>query len=137
MRSVLPVCLAALVASGCTMINPQEANPECGACTMEFRTVQVQVVDTGGTPVQELEVVVRNERTGEILDVDQESGGFGAGMYAVVTDGNVDDLSETGDRLVFRATDGTLVAEGTFVVGRDRCSCHIVRETGPERLVAR
>jgi hypothetical protein len=97
----------------------------------------VQVVESGGTPVEGMDVVVRNERTGEVLEVDQESGGFGSGMYAVVTDGNVADLSEQGDPLAFRATDGTLVAEGTFVVGRDRCSCHIVRESGPERLVAR
>jgi hypothetical protein len=103
---------------------------------MEFRTVQVQVVDGSGAPIEDMDVVVRNERTGEVLEVDQESGGFGSGMYAVATDGNVSDLSEEGDRLLFRATDGARVAEGTFVVGRDRCSCHIVRESGPEQLTA-
>ena len=129
--------LVAVSAAGCTMMNPQPAVPECGACTMEFRTVQVQVVDERGAAIEGMEVVVHNQRTGSELEVDQESGGFGSGMYAVVTDSNVDDVSEEGDTLHFRATDGARVAEGSFVVGRDRCSCHIVRESGPERLVAR
>jgi hypothetical protein len=118
------------------MIQQQPGEPECGACTMEFRTVQVRVVDGSGEPIEGLQVVVRNERTGEVLDVNQESGGFGSGMYAVATDGNVSDVSVEGDQLAFRATDGSRVAEGIFVVGRDECSCHIVRESGPERITA-
>jgi hypothetical protein len=136
MRTSIFACLT-LAIGACTTVNQQPTDPECGACTMEFRTVQVQVVDAAGTPLAGLDVVVTNERTGSTLDVDQESGGFGTGMYAVITDSNVNEVSEDGDRLHFRATDGTRVAEGTFVVGRDRCACHIVREEGPEQLVAR
>lgn len=136
MRFVLLACALTLTAAGCTMIN-QPAGPECGACTMEFRTVQVQIVDDRGAPIEGMDVVVRNERTGIDIELDQESGGFGSGMYAVVTDGNVHDLSEEGDTLSFRATDGARVAEGRFVVGHDACACHIVRESGPEQIVAR
>jgi hypothetical protein len=100
--------------------------------------VQVRVVDAQGRPVEGLLPTVRNERTGQTLDVRQEDAGtFGTGMYAVATDANVTDVSEDGDRLLFRASGGDVTAEGTFVVGRDACACHIDRRSGPDELVAR
>jgi hypothetical protein len=135
MRTLLTLSALILAAPGCSTVS--EGAGDC-VCTMEFRTVQVRVVDAAGQPVGDLDVTVTNQRSGETLDVQQEAAGPpAAGTYTVVTDGNVDDVSVEGDDLLFRATGHGRTAEATFVVGRDACACHIDRREGPEQIVAR
>ena len=131
---VLPL---ALVLGGCSLIRSNDGGDEC-VCTLEFRTVTVRVVDAAGQPVPGLDVTVTNERTGAVLDVDQANVAPNEqGVYAVVTDGEVNDVSEAGDPLRFRAEGGGRTAEATFVVGRDACACHIDKRSGPEEVTAR
>ena len=100
--------------------------------------IHVRVVDAQGRPMEGLVASVRNERTGRTLTVSDTDGGMlTPGTYAVVTDNNVADVSEAGDRLLFRATGGGRTAEGVFVVARDACSCHVDRREGPDEIVAR
>jgi len=105
---------------------------------MEFRTITVRVVDDAGRPVEGLAVTVTNERTGAVVEVDQDAAGPpAAGTYVVISDAQVQAVSEAGDRLAFRATDGTRTAEAVVVVSRDACACHVEKESGPEEVVAR
>ena len=100
--------------------------------------VHVRVVDSEGRPVDGLVTTIRNERTGRTLVIGQgDDGTLAPGAYTVITDSNVAEVSEAGDRLLFRATGGGRTAEGVFVVARDACSCHIDRRDGPEEIVAR
>jgi hypothetical protein len=136
-----PLALALLVAlpavGGCSLTRPNDGPGDC-ICTMEFRTIGVRVVDAAGQPVTGLAVTVTNERTGAVVEVDQDAAGPpAAGSYVVISDAQVQAVSEAGDRLTFRATGGGRVAEATFVVSRDACSCHIEKESGPDEIVAR
>ncbi len=135
MRIAFVLATLVLAAPGCSLTRPPDAG-DC-MCTMEFRMVHVRVVDSDGQPVTGLTPVVRNERTGRTLDVSHDGGALAPGTYTVVSDSNVEDVSEAGDRLTFRATGGGRTAEGVFVVARDACSCHIDRREGPEEIVAR
>jgi len=136
MRDALIIAAAVLLSAGCTTAQAPGAD-DC-MCTMEFRTVGVEVVDAAGAAVAGLDVTVTNTRTGRHLDVTQDAAGPQApGRYVVVTDANVDDVGEQGDELLFRAVGQGRTAEGTFVIGRDACACHVDRRSGPERLVAR
>jgi hypothetical protein len=135
MRILLTLSALVLAAPGCSTVS--EGAGDC-VCTMEFRTIQVRVVDGAGRPVGDLDVTVTNRRSGEVLDVQQNAAGPAAtGTYTVVTDSNVDDVSVEGDELLFRATGQGRTAEATFIVGRDACACHIDRREGPEQIVAR
>jgi uncharacterized protein YceK len=137
---LLALCTSAFVLlPGCSLFRSTDGpGPGECPCTMEFRMITVRVVDEAGRPVEGLAVTVRNERTGATLEVRQEdAGAFGAGVYAVATDAHVEDVSEAGDRLAFRASGGGRTAEATVVVARDACACHIEKESGPEEVVAR
>ena len=136
MRTAFLLATLVIAAPGCSLTRAPDAG-DC-VCTMEFRMVQVRVVDSGGQPAAGLATVVRNVSTGRTVDVSQDAGGtLAPGTYTVVSDSNVEDVTEAGDRLTFRATGGGRTAEGIFVVGRDACSCHIDRREGPEEIVAR
>lgn len=135
MRTLLALSTLILAAPGCSTTN--EGAGDC-VCTMEFRTIQVRVVDPAGGPAADLDVTVTNTRTGETLDVQQDAAGPAApGTYTVATDSNVNDVSVEGDELHFRAAGAGRTAEATFVVGRDSCACHIDRREGPDEIVAR
>lgn len=137
LRSALPFGVALpllLLASGCSLVRNHDGpgDGQC-MCTMEFRSVTVNVSDANGVPVSGLAVTVTNERTGAVLDVPQDAMS-GSGTYAVATDGNVSDVSEAGDRLRFHAQGGGRTADAVFVVSRDACACHITKESGPESV---
>ena len=123
------VAVLPLMAAGCP---PGTAG--C-ACTMEYRTITVRVVDAEGAPVEGLQATVTNETTGRVLDMGEEEP-FEPGAYLVATDAHTNTLSEGGDRLRFRAENDALAAEATFVVGVDDCRCHVDKRSGPAVITA-
>ena len=135
MRSTsLAGALLALLLPACSILSPGDGG--VAACTLEFRSYTVQVVDADGQPVDGLTATVRNLRTGEVLDLGDGGGLYtpGDGRYLLVTDGQVGQLSEEGDRLHFRAVGNGLVAEAEYVFTGG--PCHVERVSGPERVVA-
>jgi len=138
MRRLVLALPLLLLASGCSLVrnNDGDGDGQC-MCTMEFRTVTVNVVDGSGEPVTGLTVTVTNERTGAVLDVNQDNASpFGTGIYAVASDANTNDVSVAGDRLRFHAEGNGLTADAVFVVSRDACACHITKDSGPESITA-
>ncbi|HLT48213.1 MAG TPA: hypothetical protein VK002_13345 [Rubricoccaceae bacterium] len=134
MRPLVPF-LALLALPACSA--PRPGGDGDVACTLEFRTYTVQVVDEADQPVGGLTPTVRNLRTGEVLDL-RDTGDVlagGEGRYLVVTDAQLEQLSARGDSLHFRATGDGLVAEAEFVFSGG--PCHVEKESGPEQIVAR
>jgi hypothetical protein len=129
-RPLLALLLAAALPA-CALFRPASDDPV--VCTMEYRTISVEVVDDAGNPVGGLTPTVRNLRTGEVLPFDEGAFG-GEGHYLVATDAHRERLSEEGDRLLFNAAGGGRVAEAEFVVAAD--PCHVQKVSGPERIVA-
>ncbi len=141
MRALLLALPLALLAGGCSLVRSHNGEPEGSGdcmCTMEYRTIGVRVVDAAGQPVTGLAVTVTNTRTGDVLDVDQSNAAPGTtGAYVVLTDSQVQAVSEAGDTLRFHATGGGRTADAEFVVYRDACACHINKRSGPEQITAR
>ena len=136
-KSTLHFATAVLIAltfisySGCDIAS-------CGACTDEFRSYTVRVVNSSGDPVEGLTANVRNERTGRSLTRDSTSGDAGAGgIYALISDSEIDLVSEDGDLISFRAFGSGLVAEAFFVIGTTNCRCHVLKISGPDTITAR
>jgi len=111
---------------------------ETVACTMEFRTFSVAVVNEAGEPVTGLEPVVTMVRTGEDLDFsDTGPGDPASGIYLVMTDGHGSLIEQDEEPVRFTATTGQLSVTGDFVFGMTMCRCHVEQLSGPDTLVMR
>ena len=111
---------------------------ETVACTMEFRTFSVAVVNEAGEPVTGLAPVVTMVRTGEELDLpDMGPGDPESGVYLVMTDGNAALIQQDEEPVRFTATTGQLSVTGDFVFGMTMCRCHVEQLSGPDTLVMR
>lgn len=105
------------------------------ACTEEFVTIQVEVVDAFGRSIPGLSYASVNERTGEVLKSSTDAPTLGAsGVYPVANDLHADRLRVDGDPIRFTASGDGVLASALFVIADD--GCHVRREDGPDRITA-
>ena len=105
------------------------------ACTDEFRTIAVEVVNASGRPVSGLTAQSVLERNGQPLADASDALPDEDGLYAVASDADLDALSIDGERVVFTATGDRIIAQATYVIADD--GCHVTREDGPTEITAR
>ena len=126
---LLVLCLGPWLLSACD----QQASY---ACTEEFRTITVEVVDAAERPVIGLAVESVNERTGAVLSPNPLGDGVSGalGRYTVASDADLDALHVEGDPVLFSASGEGVTASARFVIADD--GCHVHKEDGPERILA-
>lgn len=113
-------------------------NASCGVCTDEYRSYGVTVIDATGNPVEGLTATVRNEWSGRSISRDSTNGGLGiGGNYTLITDSEIDMVSEDGSPISFVAAGNNLVAEASYVIGTGNCRCHVLKISGPDTITAR
>jgi hypothetical protein len=101
------------------------------ACTEEFRSYHLTVLDAAGNPADGVEVTVVREDTGEQLEFGAPAGS--AGTYVIMDDSFSDrigpeeafDVSGARDEDSFRAD---------FRFGTDPCRCHVLFLAGPDSV---
>ncbi len=103
------------------------------ACTLEFRFFTVTVVDASGQPAEGVSISVRRVSDGALLTVNS-SLGQGSGVYVILTDGNIQDVSEAGTTVEVVGTLGELGFTAEYVFDRDACQCHVNKISGPETV---
>lgn len=128
---LLPFLLAALVTfAGCDV-----AFEAPFACTEEFRTVNVEVVDAFGRALPGLSYTSVHERTGDVLVTGgPDTSADARGLYPVATDADAPLLRVDGDPVVFTASGEGILASARYVLSDD--GCHIRKEDGPDQIVA-
>lgn len=122
-----PGALLALLAAGCDTAPPY-------ACTLDFRSVAVSVVDSEGRLLSGLETRSVVERTGEVLSSTTDPYDGVQGQYIVASDAHLDALSIDGDDVVFTATGEDVRASARFLLADD--GCHVYKEEGPAQITA-
>ena len=124
--------LISIIISSCS-----EIDKDC-ACTEEFRSYLVTVVDTLGIPVGSLTVTIK-DKDGDELDVQQDQYFTNEGKYMILTDSFTHIMCACGtpQKIYFSATDGSRTANGEFMFNTDECKCHINKVSGPDTLVLR
>lgn len=129
-RACAPVLILAVAALACDE-EPGPAGPV--ACTEEYRSWMVSVVDTAGSPVDGLQVVVDRAATGDTLPYGMPF--FLPGSYLIMDDGMVDTISIEGEtiRAAVSGPAGGFVA--TWVFGADAWRCHVEKKSGPDTVV--
>jgi len=105
------------------------------ACTEEFRTFTVTILDDASQPAQNLTLVRTNVRTGKVL----EPGWLGMlvpGTYLVADDGLIDEFSDVGDTLrVVASQNGASVTMDFVFRSAAPCRCHLELVAGPDTVV--
>jgi len=112
----------------CIGSNP---TPPC-VCTLEFRFFTIIVTDAAGQPAEDVSISVRRVSDGAVLF---ESGSLETpGVYLILTDDNIDDVSEDGTTVEVTGTlrDTGFTAE--YVFERDACRCHVNKVSGPDAV---
>jgi hypothetical protein len=109
---------------------------DCGTeliCTEEFRSIQVEIVDTDGNAVL-LDTYQTIQVIGQNLYDFSEDGFFGdQGHYTVLTDAQLNSLQKEGEEFIFQGTiNGLEVINESFTIGHD--CCHISLLSGPEKI---
>ena len=103
------------------------------ACTLEFRFFTVGVVDAAGQPAEGVSISVRRVSDGALLTVNS-SLGQGSGVYVILTDGNIQDVSEAGTTVEVVGTLGDMGFTAEYVFDRDACQCHVNKISGPDTV---
>ena len=107
-----------------------EQVPPC-ACTEEFRSYHLTVVDGAGEPADGVDVRVVRSLTGERLDFGSPAGA--PGVYVIMDDSFADRIAADESFQV-----GGVRGESSFTTefrfGTDECRCHVLRRAGPDSV---
>lgn len=127
-RRAVPVAIA--VAALACSDDGEIASPI--ACTEEFRSWTVTVVDDGGVPVAGLEVDVTRQATGALLPY----GGPGseAGSYRIMDDGMREELASDGESVVVEGAGTGISFRADYRFGTDGSRCHVEKISGPDTV---
>lgn len=92
-----------------------------GVCTLEFRTIVVEVLDSNGNRVNFDEFTVTNLQTGERVELEWEQGD----LYPIADDSMTNDIPQGGQQFeLVGFIGGFEVLRQVYLVGSD--CCHIV-----------
>lgn len=103
------------------------------ACTEEFRSWVVVVVDDTGTPMVGLDVDVTRTSTGALLPYGEP--GFTAGAYRVMDDGLSSELRVAGETIVAESEGEGVSFRAEYLFGTDPWRCHVEKLAGPDTVV--
>ena len=144
MKNILFATALLLGAASCTdktapVTGPSNPPTDCRTvmCTMEFRTINIQVVDAGGNPVKldSYQTTLAGKNT-VVGNTGAMQPGENGGDYPVVSDAFVGDNKNTRTKMIFTGMkDGKTVVNETYEIGVD--CCHVSRISGKEKVVVR
>ena len=101
------------------------------ACTEEFRSYHLSVVDGAGEPADGVDVRVVRVLTGERLNFGAPAGT--PGVYVILDDSFTDRIAADESFQV-----GGVRGESSFTTefrfGTDECRCHVLRRGGPDSV---
>ena len=122
--------LGSAMLSGLPVLACSDPFTETCACTTEFRFFTVTVVDAQGQPAAGVEISAT--RVSDGLDLTPDDMGFGQpGVYVILTDNAVGEVTEEGTRVEVVGTHGETGFRAEFVFNRDDCHCHVSQVSGP------
>ena len=121
-----------LLAAGVASCLNSDPSLPC-ACTLEFRFFTVTAVDAAGEPAEGVSIAVRRVSDGAVLTVNS-SLEQGPSVYVILTDGNIDDVSEAGTTVEVVGTLGDTGFTAEYAFDRDACRCHVNKVSGPDTV---
>ena len=127
MKTYLSFSVAILflfIANSCKEVE----QPDCSAvaCTKEYRSISLTINDKDGNPVV-LDDYYTFIDSRNRFKIEQGDLSIPNGIYPVVSDGEMDQLSFEGTILIFvGVNDGQNIVEQQFLVGKDCCHIELI-----------
>jgi len=116
-------------ATQCNRTNPSE---ECKnvACTMDFRSITPNIIDTSGN------IVIEKTETvlyGDVILLQDSTTTYNE-YFAVIDDSNMKDLFfKQNTEVIFRIySNGAVIKEVAYIVTKD--CCHVSKVSGPDQI---
>ena len=136
MRTDLKRWLCVLLLLPCAVLScsgdPDPTDPI--ACTEEFRSWNVVVVDAVGTPIDGLTVQVVRTSTGALLPYGGPS--FSVGSYRIMDDGRAASIRIHGETIEAGASGAGGTFDAAWEFGADAWRCHVEKLSGPDTVIA-
>ena len=126
------ISLRLLLAAGVASCVDSDPSLPC-ACTLEFRLFTVTVMDVAGQPAEGVSISVRRVSDRAVL-TDNSTLDQGPGVYVILTDSNINDVSEDGTEVEVVGTLGDAGFTAEYVFDRDACHCHVNKVSGPDTV---
>jgi hypothetical protein len=104
------------------------------ACTEEFRSWSVVVVDGAGVPVDGLTLQVVRASTGARLPYGEA--GYAAGSYRIMDDGMAASIRIEGETIEASSAGGSGTFDAAWEFGADVRRCHVEKLSGPDAVTA-
>ena len=130
---LFPILLFAAALTSCSS-EPDGTSPP--ACTEEFRSWTVTVVDSDGHPVDGLDVEVTRVLTGELLPYGDPSH-FAPGEYRIMDDGMAATIRVQGETIRADGSGSEREFRASWEFGADAWRCHVERRSGPDTVIVR
>lgn len=139
MKSIfLLFCTSLLISSSCNKEKESECPPD-RMCTMDFRSVTVQLT-RGGQPYQLDTYVTKRNSDSLLINIQNSIGHFedslyrSRGIYPVLTDGQMNLTAGQGSTFTFIGyINNQEVIRESYVIGND--CCHINKISGRSQIV--
>ena len=127
--SNLPIIiLLSILVSSCAAFDTNDC-----ICTMEYRSIQVCIVDQKNHPVDSVAATITMVGNGKIYYWDLQDINH-VGLYYIMTDSYTRDFSTTPDTLKLLAEKREAKTSAIFLISTDECHCHIQKNSGPDTL---
>jgi hypothetical protein len=113
--------------------------PDSCICTTEDRMYAVHIRNGSHVPIDSLVTRSTIKRTGKTYVRSHEGDvypGAWRGHYSVLADDATNDISTSGDTVLFHAENSQYSIDGTYIFNTDDCRCHIFKVAGPDTITA-
>jgi hypothetical protein len=117
--------------TGLPVLSCSDSFTEGCACTTEFRFFTVSVVNAQGQPAANVDVSTTRVADGLDPTPPDDMGIGQPGVYVILTDNVLGDVSEEGTLVEVVSTRGDAGFRAEFVFSRDDCQCHVSQVSGP------
>ena len=129
-RIAVLIILIALLFPSCT------TDVKDCACTEDFPTYLITVIDSSGNPVDSLITRITNSHGIEFSSHGSYSSFSSEGKYWIMDDSYKNEFTIRPTTIFFEGTNENASAEAAFLFNTDECKCHVFKLAGPDTVVA-
>lgn len=96
--------------------------------------ITVNIADQNSNPAKLDSISIINKRSEKNYEFSGEIFPGAEGIYAVMTDEYVGEISTGGDEIIFKGFVDNDSVEANYIISTDECKCHVNKTAGPDSL---
>lgn len=128
------ISVGLIIAAGGIAVGCDDVTEDC-ACTLEFRSFTLTVLDPDSLPADSVDLRVASTRTGGVFDIRQIDLNLPVGTYVIFDDSFVQDIPTGGEPVRVTGSKDNLSFSADFIFDTDVCRCHVSKIAGPDSVV--